>query len=269
MPQHRHDRHRIQPWQDEVLAGCKRLIDEGVPSICWDVYMTRKEEPNLYSLTRKIRVLAKQKNPESSFGGEASNNMEIESEYLDYTWNWVPDYVDCRAFTSAFVSPRFNININHSVPDAVLGFMDNLFLNIMPRKTPYGVNGAGTIEQYPEFSKTLKQCADRRRQFLGYFTDGTLIGECLLSQDCPQAHVSAYVQPGKALLLVLNQSDRRAVPFQCDLASWIKPPSGRYQIDCYDMDGNLLKTVETTADWHGATQELEKNQIAIFEIKAQ
>ena len=215
LPQHRRpSTSACQPWQDEVLAGCKHLADEGLPSICWDVYLGRKEEPNLFTLTRKIRALAKQKDPESTFSGEASNNLELESEALDYTWNWVPSYVDYRAFTSVFPSPRLNVNVNHSVADASLAFMDNLFFNVMPRKTPYGVNGAGTIEQYPEFSKTLKQCADRRRQFLDYFTGGTLIGECLLAEDCPDAHVSSYVRPGKALLLILNKSDRRrgAVP---------------------------------------------------------
>ena len=28
----------------------------------------------------------------------------------------------------------------------------------------------GQIAQYPEFDKRLKQCADRRHQFLDYFT---------------------------------------------------------------------------------------------------
>jgi hypothetical protein len=254
-------------WQKEVLASCKHLFDEGVTSICWDVYMTRKEEPNLYTLTRKIRELAKRKDPEASFSGEQSYNLEVESELLDYTWNWVPTYIDCRAFTSAFSSPRLNLNINHSIADAARGFMDNVYLNLMPRKTPYGVNGAGTIEQYPEFAKILKQCADRRRQFLEYFTDGTLIGECLLSRDCPGAHVSAYIRPGKALLMILNEQDRRAVPFQCNLAAWIKSPTGRYQVECYDMDGKLLKTEETTAAWQAVTLELEKNGITLFEIK--
>jgi hypothetical protein len=255
-------------WQGEVLSGCKQMIDDGTPSICWDVFITRKEEPNLFTLTRKIRELAKQKDPESSFSGESCQNVELESECLDYTWNWAPSYLDCRAFTSAYSAPRININVDHSVPDAVLCFMDNLFLNVMPRKTPYAVNGTGTIGQYPEFSKALKRCADRRRQFLGYFTDGTLVGECLLSQDCPGAHVTSYVLPGKALLLVLNQADRRSIGFRCDLAPWLNSPSGRYQIDCYDMDGRRLKTIETSADWSGVTHELERNGVAIFEIKA-
>jgi hypothetical protein len=254
-------------WQAEVLSGLKRLMDRDISSFCWDVFESRREEPNLYTLTRKIRELAKQKDPESSFSGEVLNNLDIESELVDFTWNWVPNYADCRAFTSVYPAPRLNININHCEADAAYAFLDNRFLSLMPRKTPYGVNGSGTIGQYPEFAKLLKQCADRRRQFLEYFTDGTLIGECLLSRDCPGAHVTAYVRPDKALLMILNQQDRRAVPFQCGLAAWIKSPTDRYQVDCYDLDGKLLKTVETAAEWRGVTLELEKNGIALFEIK--
>ena len=190
------------------------------------------------------------------------------SELVDYTWNWIPTYVDYRAFNAAFDAPRLNLNINHSIADASLGFMDNIYLNVMPRKTPYGVNGSGTIGQYPEFAARLQQCAERRAQFLDYFTSGTLVGECLLSHDCPDAHVTGYVRPGKALLLILNQSDRRAVPFQCNLAPWLPSPSGRYQVDSFNMDGRRLKTFATSADWEGVTEELEKHGIALFEIAA-
>ena len=83
-----------------MLAGCNKLDDAGLSSICWDVYTGRKEEPNLFTLTKQIRATAKQKDPESTFSGEALNNLELESEALDYTWNWVPGYVDYRAFNS-------------------------------------------------------------------------------------------------------------------------------------------------------------------------
>lgn len=254
-------------WQDEVLSGCKKLMDNGVTSFCWDVFESRKEEPNLYTLTRKIREAARKADPESSFSGESVNNLELESEVLDYTWNWMPSYFDCRAFTSAFAAPRINVNINHSVSDAVHCFMDNMFLNLMPRKTPYGVNGSGTIEQYPEFAKTLKRCADRRRQFLVFFTDGQLVGECMLSQDCPQTHVSGYVRPGKALLMILNESVSRPVSIRCDVTPWLKSSTGQYRVNHYDMDGRLLKSIEA-ADWHGETVDLEKNEITFFVIEA-
>jgi hypothetical protein len=257
-----------EAWQEEVLAGCRRLAGEGLPSICWDVFNSRKEEPNLFTLARKIRTVARQKDRQSTFGAEVISNVELMSEAVDYTWNWTPAYVDYRAFTSVFDAPRLNVNVNHSVADASLCFMDNVYLNVMPCKTPYGVNGSGTIAQYAEFSKRLRQCAERREQFLDYFTAGTLIGECLLSQDCADAHVTSYLRPGKALLLILNRSDRRTVPFRCDLAGWIPSPTGRYRVEAFDMDGRRLKTFEAAGQWDDATGELEQNGIALFEITA-
>ena len=258
-----------QTWQTEVLAGCKRLIDEDMSSICWDVFWGRKEEPNLFTLTKSIRTLAKQKDPESTFSGEATNNLELESEALDYTWNWVRDYADYRAFNSVFSSPRLNVNIDHSISDASLAFMDNLFLNVMPRKTPYGVNGAGTIAQYPDFDKRLKQCANLRRQFLDYFTRGTLIGECLLAEDCSDAHGTAYVRPGKALLLVLNKAGRRAVRAASAAGRWLKSPNNFYRTDCYDMDGKRIEIGTPSSDFYIVTKELDQNEIAVYEIAAQ
>ncbi len=256
-------------WQEEVLDGCRHLADAGVPSICWDVWRNGRQEPDLRArmmLTRKIRAHARQEDPQSTFAAEAVSNVELMSELVDYTWNWIPTYVNYRAFNAVFDAPRLNLNINHSIADASLGFMDNVYLNVMPRKTPYGVNGSGTISQYPEFAARLHQCAERRAQFLDYFTSGTLVGECLLSHDCPDAHVTGYVRPRKALLLILNQSDRRAVPFRCNLAPWLPSPSGRYQVDSFNMDGRRLKTFATSADWEGTTEQLEKHGIALFEI---
>jgi hypothetical protein len=34
------------------------------------------------------------------------------------------------------------------------------------------------------------------------------------------------------------------------------------------MDARLLKSIETAADWRGETKDLEKNEIAIYQIKS-
>ena len=39
-------------WQKDVLASCKRLVDMGIPSLCWDQYFVEMPEPNLLTLTR-------------------------------------------------------------------------------------------------------------------------------------------------------------------------------------------------------------------------
>ena len=208
--------------------------------------LERKAEPNLFTLTKKIhRQVAKQKDPESTFRrrgveqpGTRVPGVGLHLE-LGAELRRLPGVHQCVS------SPRLNVNINHSVADASLAFMDNLFFNVMPRQDALCGQRLRHDRAVPGVQRnTLRQCADRRRQFLEYFTAGTLIGECLLSRDCPDAHVTAYVRPGKALPLVLNQSHRRPVPFQCNLAAWINSPSGRYRVDAYHMDGHLLKTAK-------------------------
>jgi hypothetical protein len=120
--------------------------------------------------------------------------------YLDYTWNWdYSDGCDYRALVSLLPSPRINLNIDRSVSEAKVGFADNLYLNVYPRK-PDGVNGSDYISNHPALSKALKQCARLRKQFLNYFVKGTFIGDCILSEDPTDIHVSAYVLPKSMLV---------------------------------------------------------------------
>ena len=41
-------------WRREVLDSCKRLVDMGLPSICWDEFIIEPPEPNLLTLTRRF-----------------------------------------------------------------------------------------------------------------------------------------------------------------------------------------------------------------------
>src|SRR5205085_3014695 len=148
---------------------------------------------------------------------------------------------DLHAFSSVFPSPRVNPNINTSWRDARYCFMDNLYMDVMPRK-PGSTNGSAAIGDYPDLKKTLVRCAKLRRQFLPYFVDGTLIGNCILSDECPDAHVCAYVLPGKLLMIVMNESKDRSLKLAYDLAPWIKLASGAYQVRSYDEAGELVST---------------------------
>ena len=99
-------------WQEDVLVSCKKLVDNGVPSLGWDQYWTTTAaEPNMQSLTRKIREYALQHDPEATFSGEQLWNLEIDSGYLDFTWNW-GGWRDCGALTSVLPTPRVNSCIN-------------------------------------------------------------------------------------------------------------------------------------------------------------
>lgn len=50
-------------------------------------------------------------------------------------------------------------------------------LNVWPAK-PDHINGSERIANVAELSGTPKICAGLRKQFLPYFTDGVLIGNC-------------------------------------------------------------------------------------------
>ena len=253
-------------WHDDVFEGCKHLIDIGVHSISWDQYWTTNDpEPNMNSLTSRIRAYAKQHDPESTFSGEELWNIEIDCNYLDYTWNW-GGYRDLRPLTSVLPSPRVNACISSSPISVKQAFADNMYLNIFPRKKE-SVNGSDYINNYPDLSQALKQCAKLRKQFLTYFTDGTLIGECILAKPSPY-HVSAYVLPDKVMMILLNQHTEAPVSFSVDVGQWLASKSGSYSVRAYDMDGKLLETTSiASGKWDTQTRKLANGEIVVFEFE--
>jgi hypothetical protein len=223
-------------WQDGVAECCARLAGIGLPSICWDQYWPTPAPLNISALTRRIRTEAIKHDPEASFSGEDVSNTEISCNDLDYTWNW-RGYTESQAFTNAFPSPRTNINIHTSVEKAKLGFLESLYLNVMPRK-PDSINGSDTIGHHQELSTALKTCARLRRQFLPYFVDGTLIGECVLTKPSPGARVAAYVLPDRMLVIVLNRTKSPLAPeLECDFRAWLPAGSNAYTVESFDEAG--------------------------------
>jgi len=254
-------------WQEDVLSSCRRLIEMGISSISWDQFLSVPTEPNIPTLVAQIRAIARERDPESTFSGEELYNIEVDCEHLDYTWNW-GGYLDCQAYTSAFPFPRRNININRSVREVKRGFMDNLYLNVWPTK-PGGVNGSDRIESDAALSEALKQCAALRAQFLPYFTDGTFIGYCALTEPCPEAVVCSYVLPDRMLLLVMNEGSQRAVTFGCDVSPWMGAAEETCTVRRYGGDGALVETSQTAGGPQRiATPELGTLEITAYEVLA-
>ena len=253
-------------WQEEALSSTKRLIDIGVPSISWDQFFNVGPGRYLDTLIRQIRKIAKEKDPQSTFSAEAGTNMENEYNYLDYTWNWdYSDGCDYRALISLLPAPRINLNIDRSVSEAKVGFADNLHLNVYPRK-PDGVNGSDYISNHPALSRALKQCARLRKQFLNYFVNGTFIADCLLTKDCPDAHVSAYVLPKSMLVIVINQKDKKEITLGSDIEPWLESSTGSYRIKQYN-DGALVKrTTLSKSQWIQKTPLMKNLDICMYEI---
>ena len=219
----------------------------------------------MQDLTRRIRDYARKVDPQSSFSGESLWNVEVDCEWLDYTWNWGA-YADRQAFVNAFPAPRPNVNINRSEADARFAFMDNLMLNVWPSK-PDNINGSARIADAPGLSRTLKTCAALRQQFLSYFTNGVLIGNCLLTDAAPDVRLSAYVLPDRLLAIVLNQGAEGVRTFRYDLAPWIPAPSA-VRMRRTGEDGKSAPARAASAAGTITTPKLKHLEMAVYEFTA-
>ena len=253
-------------WQDEVAEACRRWADKGVTSISWDQYFSGTAKPTMQDLTRRIRDYARKVDPESSFSGEELWNLEVDCDWLDYTWNW-GTYLDCQAFVNAFPAPRRNVNIDRSVAEARFAFMDNLFLNVWPSK-PDSINGSQRIANVADLSATLKSCADLRKQFLPYFTEGVLIGNCLLAEPRAGVRLSAYVLPDRVLALVLNQGAEGELSVPYNLAPWA-PGRTTFAMTPYGENcRRLAAPQDVSASGTVRTKRLRPLEIEVIEFVA-
>jgi hypothetical protein len=252
-------------WQEEVAGACRRWADQGLPSVSWDQYWSAQDQPTMQDLTRRIRDYARRVDPESTFSGESLWNVEVDCEWLDYTWNWGA-YADRQAFVNAFPAPRPNVNINRSEADARFAFMDNLILNVWPSK-PDGINGSARIADVPSLSRTLKTCATLRQRFLPYFTNGVLIGNCLMTEPTPGLRLSAYVLPDRLLAIVLNQGVAGARSFRYDLEPWI-PARSAVRMTRTDEDGKSSRARAVSAAGAITTPKLNPLEMEVYEFKA-
>ena len=64
-------------------------------------------QPNMVELAKRLRDQATAVDPEAAICSEELWNFEVDSDYLDYTWNW-GGFRDCQAFTGVFPSPRIS-----------------------------------------------------------------------------------------------------------------------------------------------------------------
>lgn len=257
-------------WQADVTSSLLGMIARGWTSITWDQALHAPQEPNLETIFRQVRAAAKKADQESTFAGESLNNIDLDSRWLDYTWNWAlfAEGTDWRALVNAYDTPRFNVNVGNSPKVVKRLFMDHLFLNVLPSK-PEGINGSARIADYPKLSAALKMCAQLHRQFLPFFEDGLMVGDCVLSEACPEARINAYVLPESVLILAMNTgSTPRAISFACDLAPWLDSPSGRFAVTpCNEAGQAGTVRTETSATWTETTPELQPDELVLYEVK--
>jgi hypothetical protein len=259
-------------WQADITASLLKLVDRGWTSITWDQDMHKPASPNLETIFSKVRAAASKKNPEATFAGECLNNLDLDSRWLDYTWNWAlfDERMDWRALVNAYPTPRFNVNVGTSPRAVKRLFADHLFLNVLPSK-PDGINGSARITEHGGLSKALKQCANLHQQFERYFEDGLLVGDNLLSEACPEARINGYVLPEKALLVVLNTGTQpQAIVFKTSMAPWLSSSSRRYVATVFNESGNAQTIrIESGDSWQETTPVLAPNELVLIEIVPQ
>ena len=254
-------------WQLDVEAALRFIRDEaGCPSICWDQYMLTMGKETVYNIIERYIKETREKYPNASFSGESTFYYERDIDQLDYTWDWGywQNRGDCRPYIHVVGTTRPNINVDASSLYVKYCFMDNIMMNVFPSKTD-DICGSAYIADYPEFSQTLKKCAALRKKYMEYFTDGEILGECVLKEDCAGARVTGYLSEDKKSVLIFAVKDSDAdIEMKYDLSSYIG--SGDCDIIISDIDSNILKAVRTLTvgrlTLKGKTEEL-----FAFEIK--
>ena len=189
-------------WQQDVLHSLRFLRDKAdTPSVGWDQYLANPCDGDISDLLEEYMQETKEIRPDMVVSGESTFFFEADINHLDYTWDW--NYLgkigDTRAYNYVVRTTRPNVNVDCSPRQAKLCFMDNMFINVYPSK-PGGVNGSAMIADYPEFSSTIKRCTELRREYLDFFVNGDILGDCVLRRDCASARVTAY-QLGESYLL--------------------------------------------------------------------
>ena len=132
---------------------------------------------------------------------------------------------------------------------------------------PDGINGSERIENVPELSKTLKVCAGLRGQFLPYFTEGVLIGNCLLTEPSPGVRLAAYVRSDRVLAIVLNQGADGPLSFRYDLAPWVAG-HGTFAQTQFHQSGRRLTSGDVPASGAFQTPNLRHLEMMVVEFVA-
>jgi hypothetical protein len=256
-------------WQRDVKNALGEWIDRGVTSFSWDVFRTHENRkggrPPLLDVVDSVRAHARARDPQSTFSGESVTHLEFESEALDYLWNW-NDYEDAAPITNVLAAPRISCNVERSPLVVAKCFADNHYMNVMPRKLDMP-NGTALISDEPDLARALLQAAALRKQFLPYFTQGTFIGDSVLSREV-DAFVRGYQRTDGLLVVALNdQPAQRLVSIESDLALWL-PRAARYEVTSYDGSGRKLGSSEIAGpQWRIATPPLDPGELAFFEVK--
>lgn len=203
-------------WRQTGLDEYRRILKYGATSICFDVF-TAGPEPNfspaidgrpdeegdkLIEFAEEARQIIHNVNPDGSFSGEGVTDLNVP--VLDYTWEWRSGYhmADSGPFRYVFPQFRLNANVGSHPRGAILAFMDDAFLNLIP-----GDMRSHRLADHPDLVACVRQLAALRRRFLHYFTEGQYrFVEGLELTGCEGR---LYTHGDDVLVIVTNPSDER------------------------------------------------------------
>jgi len=65
-----------------------------------------------------------------------------------------------------------------------------------------------------------------------------LIGDCILTEQCSEAHISAYVLRDSVLMILVKDENAGTVKFSCDVGYWLPNESEKYTALIYSSEGD-------------------------------
>lgn len=244
--------HSQPRWAKDVLDGLRFLRDKaGCPTISWDQYVLGNNSDNtLHDIINEYRLETEKMYPGTTWSAESTLFFESEIDNSDYTWNGASyrgsrwDW-DTRPLSYIFNLMRPNMNVGNNPKEIRLLLIDNLMMNVNPGEDPE-VDRV-LFADIPEQSAALKTCWSIRKRYMDYFADGEILGDCVLSDECPGKYVTAYRKDGKLLLFVMNDEEGAA-----DLHLNLAPFIGEGKRSAVIRDEALNVIGETAAEANGA-----------------
>ena len=245
-----HD-HSNETWKEEIRKGLRFLRDEcGCRDICWDQYVLGdNSDDSIRDIINEYRIETEKMYPGTAFSSECTLYYESDIDNTDFTWNWIywSDKRDYRPYMHIIRTLRPNMNVDSTPEYVKFIFMDNLMMNVYPSR-PEEYNGGALISEYPEYSEAVKTCAALRKAYLSYFTDGVMVSDCMLRDDC-QGRLTGYLKEAEGkLLLIAYKPVSEDTTLLLDLSEFLKGDS--HSCIVKDEKGNTVKecNLESVSD---------------------
>ena len=128
-------------------------------------------------------------------------------------------------------------------------------------------NGTALISDKPALARALTHAVKLRKQFLPYFTQGTFLGDAVITRDAG-AFVRGYQRNDGLLVIALNDREfPQLISIETNLELWL-PKANGYAATAYDDAGRKLSSTDASGpQWRVATPPLNPGELAFFEVK--